>query len=89
MSSFPPIFAFLLTVRIGLFLDGVAWKDTEKEGVARVVENMECVMWSSMDQSIRRTEPRVIEEMVIMDNSELEQCALCRKSRVIPSGWND
>ena len=63
----------------------IGWKTSEKEGVARVIENLECVMWSSMDQSIRRTTERVIEETVIMNNSELEQCAHCHKSRVFLS----
>lgn len=80
-SSFLLISAFPLTVPSCPF-SNLAWKESEKEGVARVVENMECVMWSSMDQSEHRTSERVIEETVIMNNSELEQCANCHKSRV-------
>lgn len=60
----------------------IAWKETEKEGVARVIENLECVMWNYMDQQNRRTTERVIEESIIMNDTELEQCSYCHKSRV-------
>ena len=65
----------------------IAWKDQEKQGVARVVENLECVMWLSMDRSQRRVDERVIDESIIMNNSESDQCAFCHKSKVfLPDG---
>ena len=59
------------------------WKDQEKQGVARVVENLECVMWLSMDRSQRRVDERVIDESIIMNNSESDQCAFCHKSKSV------
>ena len=63
----------------------IAWKDQEKQGVARVVENLECVMWLSMDRSQRRADERVVDESIIMNNSESDQCAFCHKSKVFLS----
>lgn len=59
-----------------------SWKSQDKEGVARVVEDMECVMWSNMDTSKRRTTERVIEESVIINKDEQDKCAFCHKSKV-------
>lgn len=59
-----------------------SWQSQDKEGVARVVEDMECVMWSNMDTSKRRTTERVIEESVIVNKEEQDQCAFCHKSKV-------
>lgn len=47
-----------------------------------MIENLECVMWKYMDQQNRRTTERVIEESIIMNDTELEQCSYCHKSRV-------
>ncbi|KAK8821137.1 hypothetical protein WA538_005766 [Blastocystis sp. DL] len=58
-----------------------SWKSQDKEGVARVVEDMECVMWSNMDTSKRRTTERVIEESVIINKDEQDTCAFCHKSK--------
>ena len=59
-----------------------SWQSQDKEGVARVVEDMECVMWSNMDTSKRRTTERVIDESVIVNKEEQDQCAFCHKSKV-------
>ena len=59
-----------------------SWNSTEKEGVARVVEDMECIMWSNIDMNQRRTTERVIEETPIMNEEEMNRCGCCHKSRV-------
>ena len=44
-------------------------------------------MWLSMDRSQRRIDERVIDESIIMNNSESDQCAFCHKSKVfLPDG---
>ena len=65
-----------------LLIPHYSWKSQDKEGVARVVEDMECVMWNNMDTTQRRTTERVIEEKIIVNEDELERCAYCHKSKV-------
>ena len=65
-----------------LLIPHYSWKSQDKEGVARVVEDMECVMWNNMDTTQRRTTERVIEEKVIVNVDELDRCAYCHKSKV-------
>lgn len=59
-----------------------SWKSLDKEGVARVVEDMECVMWSNMDMKQRRTTERVVDESLIINAEELDHCGCCHKSHV-------
>lgn len=61
----------------------LAWKEAEKKGVARIIETLECVMWSSMDRNGGRDSVQEIDESVIMSNNDIDQCAYCYKSRVI------
>ena len=65
-----------------LLIPHYSWKSQDKEGVARVVEDMECVMWNNMDTTQRRTTERVVEEKIIVNADELERCAYCHKSKV-------
>lgn len=68
------------------FLFTLAWKDSEKQGVARIIETLECVMWSSMDRNGGRDTVHEIDESIIMSNSEIDQCAYCFKSKVFWHG---
>ncbi|KAK8831689.1 hypothetical protein WA577_005004 [Blastocystis sp. JDR] len=65
-----------------LRLPHLTWKEQEKEGVARVVEDLECVMWNSIDTSQHCTTERVVDETAIVSARDLEECGCCRKSRV-------
>ena len=65
-----------------LLIPHYSWKSQDKEGVARVVEDMECVMWNNMYTTQRRTTERVVEEKIIVNADELERCAYCHKSKV-------
>ena len=71
------------------FLFTLAWKDSEKQGVARIIETLECVMWSSMDRNGGRDTVHEIDESIIMSNSEIDQCAYCFKSKVFDMAGND
>lgn len=85
-SSFPAISESLTTVHFIQSFHSSAWKDQEKKGVARLIETLECVMWSSMDRNGGREIVREIDESVIMSNSEIDQCTYCHKSKVLYDG---
>lgn len=50
--------------------------------MARVVEDLECVMWNSIDTSQHCTTERVMDETAIVSARDLEECGCCHKSRV-------
>ena len=53
--------------------------------MARVVEDLECVMWNSIDTSQHCTTERVVDETAIVSSRDLEECGCCHKSRVFLS----
>lgn len=55
--------------------------------MARVVEDLECVMWNSIDTSQHCTTERVVDETVIVSARDLEECGCCHKSRVFFGRW--
>ena len=69
--------------RIRCFLRTLAWKRQDKEGVARIVEDLECVMWNNMDTTQHRTTERVVEESVASSCVNYDVCENCHKSKVM------